>query len=267
MNEIIEIRLRINQPIILTLLDGKRYLSLSGQSILRKSALMCDKKLIDEVILNLTERSIYAFSDQIKNGFITSDKGIRVGLVGECIFDCEKIISVRNVTSLNVRIPHDIKGCSNEIYKIVMSDKVYNTLIISRPLRGKTTIIKDLIRNFNQSKNFNLLVIDERGELSDVSGENVDVIKYSNKSYAFNLGLRSMAPDLVFTDELLGEKDWKYAKKAIKHGVKIIATCHGENIEDVKDNCKGIFDRYVILEPYGNMGKIKNVFNGEFELI
>ena len=218
---------------------------------------MSTREDLEEIILNLTERSIYAYLDQINNGFITWKNGVRVGVVGDCVIDNDKIINVKNINSLNVRIPHDIPNSSVEIFDYITFNGLNNVLIVSKPLKGKTTIVKDLIRKFSQNTKKNLLVIDERGEFNQLNLDNVDVIRYCDKAKAFEIGLRTMSPEIIFTDELIGQDDELWIKQAINYGVNVIATCHGKSIDDIKiRKLDKIFEVIIILDD-DKIGKIK----------
>lgn len=270
-NKLYELRLRCGFPVVVNY-DFKRfYLSDYGVSLVKNSAILISNENICEIIDNLTEKSIYAYNDRIKQGYLTSKDGIRVGIAGECVFDKENIVTIKNFSSINIRIPHDVLGCSNYIYRYVYNDrKVNNTLVISPPGFGKTTILKDLAMKISDENLFNVLIIDERGEFINVKRENIDVISYSDKLYSFSYGIRSMAPDLIITDELYGEKDWECVLNASNSGIKIISSCHGKNLLDVLNKkyfIKGVFDRYVILNDDGNAGVVKNVYDGEFHLL
>lgn len=226
---------------------------------------------ISEIISNLTEQSLYAFNERIKEGFLTTNEGIRIGLAGECVFDNGKILTMKNFTSLNIRIPHNINDCSNLIFPYVCdyNGNINNSLIISPPFCGKTTILKDLILKTNKL-NKPVLVIDERGEFSSVVGENIDFIKFCDKNYAFDYALRSMSPSIVFVDELGCLSDWNCAQKAVLSGVKLIASCHAESIEDVvkKEFFKPkVFSRYFLLDNGEIKGVLKSVYNERYELI
>ncbi len=259
LNNIIEIRLRANFPIILVKTGDKCYLGYNGQTLLKSNALNCTKVDIEEIILNLTERSIYAYSEQLNNGFISWKDGVRVGLTGDFILDNNNVISIKNVCSLNIRLPHEIIDVSNKIFDKICENQIYNTLIVSKPLKGKTTILKDLIRKFNFNTKLNLLVIDERGELSNCGGENVDLIRYCTKRMAFEIGLRTMSPEIVFTDEIISVDDEMWIRKAIGYGINVIATCHGNDYDGVKmRNFDEIFDLIIILDDHflGEINKI-----------
>lgn len=268
---IIEIRIRLNYPIKLISFDKSYYLTNNGVSILEEDALICKQNDIDYIISSLTDNSIYAFNDRIKNGFLTSRDGIRVGLAGQCVFDKNEIITIKNISSLNVRLPHLIKDCSKEIFKYIINENtIYNTLIISPPSFGKTTILKDICNHFNNLLDKSILIIDERGEFSEIKGKNIDSISYSDKLYAFNYGIRSMSPKIVITDELISKRDWECVYSARNSGVTIIASCHGDCIENVTSKeyfINNLFDRYIILKNIGKPGKLSNVYNKKIEKI
>ncbi len=269
--ELYEIRLRSGFAVMGNIRGIKKYLTGNGFSSKNSNAIICNQHHIDSIISNLTEYSLYAYNDKLKQGFLTTKDGIRVGICGECVVEDEKIVTIKNFSSLNIRIPHSIKNCASDILPYVYNDTtIYNSLIIAPPTRGKTTMLKDLILKFNQLNTKSILVVDERGEFSEIVGENIDNIKYCDKLYAFTYALRSLAPDIVVTDELSSQNDWLCAKNATNSGVKIIASCHGQNIQDVlnkKHFINNVFDRYFILQPKGQVGVLNNVYDKDFKLI
>lgn len=276
-NKICAIRLRVNQPVIVNGDGFNRYLSVKGLTKNKKDAIICCQNHIESIIESITERSLYAFNDKLKQGYLTTRDGVRVGIAGECVYDGDKIVTIKNVSSLNVRIPHEVNGCSNEVYEVIVNKinndgqgslcKINNTLLISPPTKGKTTILKDLAHKFNVTLDKNILIIDERQEFSSIYGENIDVIKNSSKIYSFNYAIRSMAPDIVITDELSNKDDWDCVKKASISGVNVIASCHGSGIDDVRKNdlfIKDVFDRYIVLDNGIKPGVIKCVYDCDF---
>ncbi len=258
-----EIRIRKNYPVIYNY-NNKIY-KLNNQ----KEFITASQFDIDTIIDNLTEKSIYAFNDFIKNGYITTCKGVRVGIAGNCVFENQKIITVKEFSSLCIRIPHEIIGCSNYVYEKYLKSKKLNILIISPPGLGKTTMLKDFVRNYNENTYYNLLVVDERGELN-VSGQNIDVIRYSNKNYALNYAIKSMSPDIMFMDELVCEDDFNGITKACLSGVSVIATIHSDSIVNVINKfnkAKEIFDYYILLKNNIHPGEILGVFDKNFNEI
>ena len=270
LNFLYEIRFRVGFPIKIRYKNNIFYLSNNGTTLNINDAIICSCTDIDFIINYSTEHSIYAFNDRIKEGYITIENGIRIGICGECVYSNNILQTIKNFTSLNVRISHEIFGCASELLnKIFNNNIIYNTLIVSPPFLGKTTLLKDIASKLNNLNIFSILLIDERGEFENVKGENIDVIKYSNKYFAFNYAIRSMSPALVITDELITESDWKCVHNVVCSGIKIIASCHSDSIFNlVKKEYfnRDIFDRYVILSTQ-NLGTIEKVYDGKLQLV
>ena len=261
LNFVYEIRLRKDFPIKINYKGVKCFLLDEFES-----KIICAKLDIEYVINVITENSLYAFNDRIKEGYITTKEGVRIGLAGECVTEKGDIVTIKNITSLNIRIPQEIFGCSDEIYNKIFTNKLYNTLIVAPPFTGKTTILKDIVRRFNVEKNIDILLLDERGEFNYLAGENVDKISYADKNQCFNLGIRTLSPDIVIMDELSTKQDFNSIEYATSCGVKIIATLHGEDENDVFKKPffkKWVFDRYVILKK-GMLGVVKTILDKEF---
>lgn len=265
LNNLCEIRLRAGFPIKIYYNGGFSYLYSVKNGV--KGKIVCTEKTIEDIMYELTEGSLYAYNEEIKEGYITSKSGQRVGVAGEYVTADDKIKTVKNLTSLCVRIPHEIENCSAEIFdKIIVDGKIFNSLLISPVRYGKTTILKDLVRKLDKC-GYNVAVLDERGEFGSVKGENVDRIFGCKKSVAFINALRALSPDVIVTDELANGDDYLCVEKAINSGVKIIASCHGDDILRIKNRSPFqtfSFERYFILGEHGKIGKLKEVYDGDF---
>lgn len=265
LNKIFEIRLRKNRKVLIFYMDKYIYLN----STKNNQGLICTESFIKKIIENVTEHSLYAFIEQIKNGFLTTKNGIRIGICGDVIEDFGKIKTITNISSLNIRIPHFIDGCSKEIFDIICNGQdIKNTLIVSPPFMGKTTILKDLSIKINNVLSKQLLIIDERGEFENIEGDFIDKIRYSTKEYALTYSIRSISPEIIITDEIV-EKDMRGLELAINSGIRIIASCHASNIDEIvnKNIKQGLFDYYIILLKSDIKGRIKNVYDRDFKLI
>ncbi|MBQ7340147.1 MAG: hypothetical protein IJW43_04780 [Clostridia bacterium] len=261
LSSLYEIRIRLNEVVQVNLKGQALPLIKNGEYV------YCDKLDIDYIISKLTEGSIYAFNEQIKKGFLAGKDGVRVGLAGTCVTDNDSVITIKDVSSLNVRLPHQIFGSASDIYNKLFLGGIYNTLIISPPFMGKTTLLKDLIRQLNESFN-NILIIDERGEFASIKGKNIDKISYSSKQFAFDVGIRTMSPNIVIMDELCTKIDWESANFAVNNGVKLIATTHALDEFQLMNKryfIKGVFERYVILDDV-KKGVIKRYLDGDLNV-
>ena len=262
-----ELRFRLEYPIF-GLFNGKKYyLTERGVTLIKNDAIICSHEIMRETLENATERSLYAFNDRLKQGFITTKGGIRIGVAGDCVVENGKIITIKKISSLNIRVPHEIRDCSAKIFNKLFLREISNTLIVSPPAKGKTTILKDLARKFNAYADCAVLIVDERGEFGEITGENIDIIKFSDKNYALNYAIRSMSPQIVITDELQTKDDWKSVKNAAASGIKIIASCHGKDCADLRKKDffdPEIFERYVFLDEKKPAGYVKEILDKDF---
>lgn len=276
-NSINEIRLRADKPIVLSIGGQRIFLGQNGVTGNLNDALKVNKITIEDIIFRASECSIYSVNEQIKRGFIVTKGGIRLGLGGDLIEENNVIKTMTNFSSINIRIPHEIKNCSLPVFNFLLEEgHVYNSLIISPPGAGKTTFLRDFIvqlsdRNFA----FNVLVLDERGELdikkNGCLGNFVDKISFAKKSIGFENGIRALSPNLIVTDEIGKEEDIDAILYAIHCGVNIMASIHCDNIDNLlhkpyfnKLIDEKIFTRFVLLSMRNGPGTIEGVYNENF---
>ena len=251
--DIEEIRLRNNKFLCLK--------TASGNVILEY---IVTTKEIKDTFEKICENSIYSYKRQICEGFITIKNGHRVGITGNCAFENGQVVNINYISSLNFRIAKERKGCANELLKYIIDDgDVCNTLIVSKPGCGKTTILRDIIRQIS-NKGKTCGIVDERGEIAamfkgipqnDV-GILTDVIDNVSKEKGMQILIRSMAPDIIACDEIGSKEDIEAINHAICSGVKGIFTAHGETIEELLLNKQisvlfqnFLIEKIIILNP------------------
>lgn len=252
LNRLYEIRLRVSKPLYVNL--GGSFVFLGEKGCCgAEEAIFPTQEEVEACLFAASGYSVYAVENQIRQGFVTGNSGERIGIAGNFVYEGQTVHSVNHVTSLCIRIPHAIEGCAEELYSRSMEDEVRSVLVMSPPGEGKTTLLRDLSRIVSTKTSKNILLSDERGELSSGdTGRTSDVICYADKLTAFTAAIRAMRPDIIVTDELLPE-DYTAVKRAMDAGIKVFASAHLKRFEDVPQK---IFERYVLLNGLGRIGAV-----------
>ena len=266
-----EIRIKVNKPVII---------NLSSKEVILNSIVTLDD--IKQILVRVSNYSLYAYEEEIKQGYITIKGGHRIGIAGECVLSQGEVRTIRNISSLNIRICREVKGCSNEVMKFITeNNRVFNTLIVSPPKCGKTTILRDIARNISNGMPINSLmgkkvsIIDERSEIAscfngvpqlDV-GIRSDILDNCLKKDGMIMAIRSLSPDILICDEIGTEGDMEALNMAFNSGVNIIVSIHGYSIEDIyrrrifKDLLENsILDRIIVLSNKNGPGTIENAY-------
>ncbi|MBQ9519641.1 MAG: stage III sporulation protein AA [Firmicutes bacterium] len=227
---------------------------------------IADKSLLEEILQQLCGYSLYAYSDDISRGFITAG-GWRVGIGGRVSCADGSCRGIKNISSLNIRIARQIKGCADGVLKYLFDNNVLKgTLIASPPACGKTTLVRDIARQLSNMGS-NTAVIDERGEIAALGtdgipcfdvGENTDILSGIKKSEGAEMALRSLAPQVMVLDEIGGAEDMQAVYDAVTGGCTVVCTAHTYSIESlykrkniyplIKD---GIIERIIFLSGAG----------------
>lgn len=232
------------------------------------------------VFLNTLERmcqsSVYAAQNELRNGFLTLPGGHRVGVCGKVNVENGKIISMTEISGLNFRIAAEVKGAADFIMPYIFSeDKLLNTLIISPPACGKTTILRDISRQLGGNMRLRAGIVDERGEIAAMRsgraqydiGFLTQVYSGCPKSDGMLMMLRGMSLDVIITDEIGTREDEEAIFTIINSGVKIICSIHGYGIEDVQRRGHiralteaEVFERKIILSRKEGPGTVERIY-------
>ena len=230
---------------------------------------------LQEALEYITGFSLYAYEDDIREGFITIKGGHRVGIAGKIVREEGRIKTISNISSINIRVSHQVYGCGDKLMSyLVNKDKVFNTLIISPPGAGKTTLLRDVLRQLSDTYMQKVSLVDERSEIASCYkgipqnnvGMRTDVYDCCPKTEGIMLMIRAMSPQVVAVDELGNALDMKAIEEATGCGCKVIATIHGDTVEDIAgksymESCirDKLFKRYVFIKS--GQGREVEVFD------
>ncbi len=278
-----EIRMRLNKRLLVYISGKPYYIAYDGITNIKDKAIVVSREMLYNVIKRATERSLYAVNNQLKQGFLTVLGGIRIGICGEVVIENGKVQTIKNFSSINIRVAREVKNCSLSILEFLLTGGFCNTLIISPPGCGKTTLIRDILYQMSvRSYTYNILLADERYEIANCFngkptldvGEFTDIISGVEKAYAFNCGIRTMNPDIVVTDELSTKEDLESIMSISSCGVKVLASVHAKDIEDLKNKkdfqellAKKVFKRFVVLDDSRGPGSIAGVYDESFRCL
>ena len=248
-----EIRFRTSCPVMLYYSDRKSYLGNAGECACSE-AMICSSRDIEEIVANFCEHSVYAYTENIKEGFITLPGGHRVGIGGRAVGNSEEVLNLTDFSSVNIRIAREYKDSAKDVADIIQDgERIYNTLIIAPPGAGKTTLLRDIARRI--SENFKVTIIDERFEIAaqrqgvaqfDV-GMQTDILSGISKTNGIRHALRSLSPDVIVCDEIGNKEDLVSVENILKGGCKIITTMHGYSIEEAQKKWHEMISLFEVL--------------------
>ncbi len=273
-----EIRLRVSRPMQIYM--GEKSVFISKNGIVSNSPEAAgnwiDKALIQKAVQSLTSYSLHTHQNELAEGFISTHGGGRAGIGASAVYENGRIKSVRDISSISLRVSREYYGCADELLDVVL--KSGGVLLAGEPACGKTTILRELCRKLGNGTYGNIVLLDERmeiaavnsGELSHDTGFCCDVLSGYKKADGMQQAVRTLSPRYVICDEIGGVEDIDALKNFVNSGVNMIATVHAADIDELLRKkgavdmlSTGAFSAVAVMYSYSKdkiMGKIKKVY-------
>lgn len=256
-----EVRLRSGKPV--SVFSGGREWRLTQNG----TTLPVSQKTVEDVVAKAAEYSLYASQKQLSQGFITVAGGHRLGICGEAVCDREGITTLKNFSSVNLRIAHEIRGCADPITDLIWSEPG-SVLIIGAPGSGKTTVLRDAVRQLSDRLHYGVGLADERSEIASCVeglpqyelGSMTDVLSGAPKRDAIPMLLRTMRPLWIAVDEITQPEDVTALTEGAYCGVRFLATAHAGCADDLQNRpvyrallSQGVFRHLVRIDEKRNL--------------
>lgn len=268
-----EIRLRRQKPLVLDYGVQKRYLTPQGRLCeAAEHAYIVTDSDIERSLVLACGGSVYACQEQIRNGYVTLAGGHRIGLVGSTVLEGGAVKFIKEISGMNFRFARQINGAADAVMPEILKDgAVKSTLVLSPPGCGKTTLLRDIVRQLS-AQGVKSVIVDERSELAAVAngvcgydvGVMTDVLDACPKAAGMMMAVRSMSPQAVVTDEIGNAYDIAAIKNALRCGVSVVASAHASDARSLYAGAEGqalcrLFEVFVTLSKRRGSGTIEEV--------
>ena len=292
-----EVRLRSKKPVIIRKAGKDYYLSLKGDlkgpffstiTMAMEPPLVFHPDDIEDIFRHICRDSVFAYTDELKNGFVTVPGGHRVGVTGHAVIESSGnalVETLRNISALNIRVSHELKGIAEPVLRSIMREGEFkNTVIVSPPGAGKTTLLRDMIRVLSDGTlydGYHIGVVDERseiggmymGECQNELGIRTDILDGCPKIRGIDMLIRSMAPQIVAVDELGSAEESKAIIRACYCGCKVLATIHGFGVHEIMEQSvmeplvkDKMIRYYIVLSTKNGVGTLEGIYDKEGRL-
>ena len=280
--QIHEIRLRTGAPLQMIYRGKEFFPDERGRASRAESGVRMTERDLRETMEYIGNYSLYAYEDEIRQGYLTIQGGHRVGIAGKTVIENGKVKGISPISCINLRISHSVEGCADPVMPYLWEDGQFcHTLIVSAPRCVKTSLLRDVIRQISDGNSghggLTVGVVDERSEIAGACqgvaqnrmGIRTDVLDGCPKAEGMMMLIRSMSPDVVAVDEIGTAEDMYALESVLNCGCRILATVHGNSMEDVRQKPllgdlvgRHIFQRYILLSGKEAPGTVQAIFDG-----
>jgi len=273
------VQLRLDKPLLASTRTGEKYITRAGHlSAAMTDAYITTNRDLAATVDLISDHSLYAFEEELRNGFITLPGGHRVGVAGRTVIENGCVRSIKNICSLHFRIAHQVLGCAAPILRFVApsADTIHHTMILSPPGCGKTTLLRDLARQLSDTIGVTVGISDERSEIAgcyrgspqnDI-GLRADVLDGCPKAQGMRMLLRAMSPRVIIVDELGKRGELDAVEDILNAGVRLVCTVHAHSVADLAQRpvlrelaAKRVFTRFIVLDNTPAAGHVRGIFD------
>lgn len=276
-----EVRIREARPLEVITSERSWFLGPSGVTHQPESAYIPDREDCGKMLNLISHHSLYALEEELRRGYVTIEGGHRIGLVGRAVVEDGRVRRLRSVTGFSLRMAREVRGAAKPVIPYLHENGwLLNTLIVSPPQCGKTTLLRDLVRIVSaggrEIPSHKVGVVDERSEIAgcvegvpqhDI-GPRTDVLDACPKAEGMMMMIRSMSPELLVVDEIGRQEDGEAVFEAMHAGVRLFTTAHGRSLDEV---CRrptlsrllreSAFERVVLLSRKQGPGTLEGIYD------
>ncbi len=217
--------------------ESKICLRVSGELQTLENLPAVSKTLLGEAFESICGYSVYSHQRDIAQGFVTVQGGHRAGVCGTAVVSEGKVTMLREITSINLRVARDCRGCAAKLFELTDYKSPCGILIAGAPMSGKTTLLRDMAAYLSTGftgRRYAVSVLDSRGELAAVHNgvpqyecmSCCDILSGFPRGEGIIHALRSMSPEIIICDEVGNAEESKAILEGLNAGVCVIASVH-----------------------------------------
>lgn len=262
-----EIRVRKNGFLIIVIKNTSYFVDYNGEiyDSPQPHSIIVNETDFENLFMSLCSYSVHTKNEELKNGYLTLSDGARVGVASTAVYGGEKLVSVKNITSLNIRIPHEVKGCAKSVLDFLYVNSFPSIIVAGKPNSGKTTLLRDIARGLSGGFNHRyrkVTVIDERQEFAGSAdsfdlGVNTDILSCFSKVKGIETATRTLSPEMIICDEISTVQEAEAIKYGFLSGISFALSVHAGSRYELFNkrivrsllDC-GDFSYFVLLDGY-----------------